>query len=125
MQIRVFAHIRNVFFFVFIHPYMDGNGRMGRFILNVMLASGGYNWTVIPVERRQEYMKALEKTSVEGDISDFTKVIASLEIGILIQGGRCVCVYYFFSEEKRFLYSAGAESHRLSVYLHNISHAKD
>ena len=78
MQIRVFAHIRNVFFFVFIHLYMDGNGRMGRFILNVMLASGGYNWTVIPVERRQEYMKALEKTSVEGDISDFTKVIASL-----------------------------------------------
>ena len=66
------------FFFVFIHPYMDGNGRMGRFILNVMLASGGYNWMVIPVERRQEYMKSLEKASVEGDISDFTKVIASL-----------------------------------------------
>ena len=66
------------FFFVFIHPYMDGNGRMGRFILNVMLASGGYNWTVIPFERRLEYMKALEKASVEGDISDFTKVIASL-----------------------------------------------
>ena len=73
MQIRVFAHIRNVFFFVFIHPYMDGNGRMGRFILNVMLASGGYNWTVIPFEQRLEYMKALEKASVEGDISDFTK----------------------------------------------------
>lgn len=66
------------FFFVFIHPYMDGNGRMGRFILNAMLASGGYNWTVIPVERRKEYMKALEKASVEGDIVDFTKVIASL-----------------------------------------------
>ena len=66
------------FFFVFIHPYMDGNGRMGRFILNVMLASGGYSWMVIPVERREEYMKALEKASVEGDISDFTKVIASL-----------------------------------------------
>lgn len=66
------------FFFVFIHPYMDGNGRMGRFILNTMLASGGYNWTVVPVERRKEYMKALEKASVEGDISDFTKMIASL-----------------------------------------------
>ena len=66
------------FFLVFIHPYMDGNGRMGRFILNAMLASGGYSWTVIPVERRKEYMQALEKASVEGDISDFTKVIASL-----------------------------------------------
>src|ERR1019366_7431351 len=37
------------FMFVYIHPYMDGNGRMGRFLLNVMLASGGYPWTVIPV----------------------------------------------------------------------------
>jgi Fic family protein len=57
---------------------MDGNGRMGRFVLNAMLASGGYNWTVVPVERRKEYMKALEKASVEGDISEFAKVITSL-----------------------------------------------
>ena len=35
------------FFFVTIHPYMDGNGRIGRFLMNVMLASGGYPWTVI------------------------------------------------------------------------------
>jgi Fic family protein len=36
------------FFFVYIHPYIDGNGRMGRFLMNVMLSSGGYPWTVIP-----------------------------------------------------------------------------
>ena len=41
------------FIFVFIHPYMDGNGRMGRFLMNMMLASGGYPWTVIPVEERK------------------------------------------------------------------------
>lgn len=45
--------------FVYIHPYMDGNGRMGRFLMNVMLSSGGYPWTVVPVERRKEYMDAL------------------------------------------------------------------
>ena len=39
------------FIFVYIHPYMDGNGRMGRFIMNVMMASGGFPWTVIPAEK--------------------------------------------------------------------------
>ena len=61
------------FFFVYIHPYMDRNGRMGRFVLNAMLASGGYNWTVVPVERRKEYMKALEKASVEGIFPNLPK----------------------------------------------------
>jgi Fic family protein len=28
--------------FGFIHPYMDGNGRMARFLMNLMMASGGY-----------------------------------------------------------------------------------
>lgn len=66
------------FMFVYIHPYMDGNGRMGRFILNAMLASGGYPWTVVPLEKRREYMSALENASVRGDISDFTRLIAEL-----------------------------------------------
>ena len=77
------ARVRAVlghFMIVFIHPYMDGNGRMGRFILNAMLASGGYPWTVVPVELRKEYMKALEKASVSSDIADFTKIIAKLVI---------------------------------------------
>ncbi|NRF37404.1 Fic family protein [Pedobacter foliorum] len=66
------------FVFVFIHPYMDGNGRMGRFLMNVMLASGGYPWTVIPVEKRAEYMKALEQASAEQDISTFSQFMAYL-----------------------------------------------
>jgi Fic family protein len=66
------------FVFVFIHPYMDGNGRMGRFLMNVMLASGGYPWTVIPVERREEYMQALEKASVGQDIEPFAKFLGYL-----------------------------------------------
>jgi hypothetical protein len=66
------------FFFVYIHPYMDGNGRMGRFIMNVMLAAGGHPWAVIPVEKRDAYMDALENASVKQDILPFTRFLASL-----------------------------------------------
>jgi hypothetical protein len=66
------------FMFVYIHPYFDGNGRMGRFLMNVMMASGGYPWTVIPVERRSDYMAALESASVEEDIRPFTDFLSRL-----------------------------------------------
>jgi len=66
------------FIFVYIHPYMDGNGRIARFLMNVMLASGGFSWTVIPVEKRNEYMAALEKASVNHEIDDFARFNAEL-----------------------------------------------
>jgi hypothetical protein len=66
------------FIFVYIHPYRDGNGRMGRFLMNLMLASGGYPWTVIPVELRNNYMDALDKASAEGNIEPFAKFIGDL-----------------------------------------------
>lgn len=66
------------FIFVYIHPYMDGNGRMARFLMNVMLASGGFPWTVIPVEERDPYMAALESASVGGDIEPFTIFLSKL-----------------------------------------------
>jgi hypothetical protein len=66
------------FFFVYIHPYGDGNGRMGRFLMNVMLAGGGYPWTVIPLETRNEYMAALEEASVRKNIEPFSGFLAGL-----------------------------------------------
>lgn len=75
------AYVRAIlghFFFVYIHPYMDGNGRTARFIMNTLLVTAGLPWTVIPVEQRSSYMAALEKASIDGNISDFAQFIFSL-----------------------------------------------
>ena len=66
------------FMLVYIHPYMDGNGRMARFLMNVMLSSGGYRWTIIHVERRKEYMEALEAASTQFHITPFVELLVGL-----------------------------------------------
>lgn len=59
-----------------IHPYPDGNGRMARFLMNAMLGSGGYPWTVVRVEDRNAYLAALDRASIDADIRPFTTFIA-------------------------------------------------
>ena len=66
------------FIFVYIHPYMDGNGRIGRFLMNSMMAAAGYPWTIIPLDTRNDYMSALESASTDQNIKPFTRFIANL-----------------------------------------------
>lgn len=62
--------------FGYIHPYMDGNGRMARFLMNAMLASGGYPWTVVRVEDRAKYLRALDSASIDLNIEPFATFLA-------------------------------------------------
>jgi fido (protein-threonine AMPylation protein) len=62
--------------FGYIHPYSDGNGRMARFVMNAMLASGGYLWTVIRVEDRPPYLAALDRASIDMEIAPFADFVS-------------------------------------------------
>jgi hypothetical protein len=46
--------------------------------MNLMLAGGGYPWTVIPIEKRNNYMAALESASVEQNIAPFAMFLGRL-----------------------------------------------
>ena len=59
-----------------IHPHRDGNGRIARFLMNAMLASGGYPWTVIRVDDRKRYLAALETASVKQDFTAFAAFVS-------------------------------------------------
>jgi Fic family protein len=63
------------YFFVYIHPYMDGNGRLARFLMNLMLVSAGYPWTILRVTERTEYIKSLDLVATDKDIKPFTGFI--------------------------------------------------
>lgn len=47
--------------FVFIHPFIDGNGRVARLLMNLILLQKGFCLAIIPPILRRDYIQALEK----------------------------------------------------------------
>lgn len=62
------------FNFVRIHPFTDGNGRMARLLMNLMLIRQGFLPIVIHVEKRNNYLRALALTN-KGDLNPFISFI--------------------------------------------------
>ena len=65
--------------FVKIHPFVDGNGRTSRLIMNYQLMSSGYLPVSIPKDERLNYFECLESYAIKGDLSTFISFIAELE----------------------------------------------
>ncbi|HEY6098592.1 MAG TPA: Fic family protein, partial [Anaeromyxobacter sp.] len=58
-----------------IHPFVDGNGRSGRLVLNFMLLQHGYPPAVILASQRRRYLNALENAD-EGNPNPLAEVVA-------------------------------------------------
>ena len=66
-----------------IHPFIDGNGRTSRLLMNLDLMNHGYNPVIIKKEDRLKYYEALDKAHTTCDYTDFVKLITKLEIVML------------------------------------------
>lgn len=62
-------------FQVFIHPFIDGNGRTARLLMNFILMQAGYPPVIIPVEQRSRYYVALKQAN-DGDLRPFIRFVA-------------------------------------------------
>ena len=66
-----------------IHPFIDGNGRTSRLVMNLDLMNHGYNPVIIKKENRLEYYEVLDKAHTTGDYTDFVKLVTKLEVEML------------------------------------------
>lgn len=65
--------------FVGIHPFVDGNGRTSRLIMNYQLLLNGYLPVSVAKENRLDYYNALEQYAVNGNLKPFADFVAELE----------------------------------------------
>ncbi|NCS68181.1 MAG: hypothetical protein COW32_08390 [Candidatus Aquicultor secundus] len=66
------------YLFVTIHPYIDGNGRTARLLMNYFLLSSGYSWITIRADQRTPYFNALKTANLEQDILMFGEFIIGM-----------------------------------------------
>ncbi len=60
---------------VSIHPFVDGNGRTARLLMNLLLMQKGYPPAIIKKEERRKYINSLEKAQTGGNLNDYYKLI--------------------------------------------------
>ncbi len=71
VKIAADAHIK----LVMIHPFVDGNGRSARLLMDLILMQSGFPPAIIKVEDKLAYIRSISKAEMSGDYSDYYQII--------------------------------------------------
>ena len=124
------AHTR----FVSIHPFLDGNGRTARLIMNLLLLQNGYTPIIIRNKERVNYLDAIEKWQQHNSKEDFYKIILKyeeeslenyLEIKIrTAHNSGCICFAIFVLAQRSAArlrkYLAGIQADKASLFIGHV-----
>lgn len=98
------------FKFVAIHPFIDGNGRTARLLMNLVLMQSGYPIAIVKTEERDTYIDAINEATVTGDLTDFYQVIysaveRSLDAYIAAAKGQSILPFFIdkYPEKKEYV----------------------
>jgi Fic family protein len=61
--------------FVTIHPFLDGNGRLGRLLMNIALLSGGLPWVTVRADERAPFFKSIETAQVDAFAEPYVRFL--------------------------------------------------
>lgn len=64
--------------FEIIHPFVDGNGRVGRLLMNFILHRNGYPMINIPNARKSTYYSVLQEAQAKGNLRPFVEFLMAL-----------------------------------------------
>jgi cell filamentation protein, protein adenylyltransferase len=73
VMVAATAHFK----FVSIHPFIDGNGRTARLLMNLILLLNGYPLAIIKTEERTAYLDSIYKAQKENDFTEFNEIIVN------------------------------------------------
>lgn len=121
VRVAAQAHFK----YVSIHPFVDGNGRVARLLMNLILVINGYPMSIIRSEDRTAYLKTFDAARKENNMEPFYRIVEeavnrSLDIYLKAAKGKQRVLKGFTSRDYKKLLKIGELSKKTGETIHTL-----